>query len=143
MRAPGRLNIAKAAASVVLGVVAAILVPAFGAPFTGCEQIGWFTLSPSCGHWPEALRGFLFVLPIALLAPAQWLLPVFANILLLCVALVGGASALQSGEHLYPSAAVSVSFGAGYPVLVGGLLAALPWLASLGARKPRSVGGVA
>jgi hypothetical protein len=143
VRTSKHLNIAKVAAAVVIGCVGAAVVPVYGGPFTGCDQIGWLTLSPGCGHWPEALRGFLFVLPIALLAPAKWLLPLFANMLLLCVALVGGAPALQSGEHLYSSAPFSVSFGAGYSVFVGGLLATLPWFASLRARAPRSDGGVA
>jgi hypothetical protein len=116
-------QIARASTGVVFGCLGFGLVPVFGMPFSGCESAGWLVLSAGCGHWPEALRGFLFVLPIAVLTPAHWRLPVVACILLLAVALAGGASAVQAGDHLYSSITIAHSFELGYPILVGGLVA--------------------
>jgi hypothetical protein len=137
MRFRRTLEICKAGAGIVLGIVGAGLVPVFGMPFTGCGERGWFVISPQCGHWPEALRGFLFVLPIAVLAPARWILPVFANVLLLALAMGGGIAAVRAGEYLQPYFQVSAGLSFGYPIAVGGLVAMLPW-ALLRARARRS-----
>jgi hypothetical protein len=123
MKSAQASDIAKAIAGVVFGCLGFAVVPVFGAPFLGCDNAGWLVLASACGHWPETLRGFLFVLPIAVLAPARWLLPVLANILLLAIALAGGASAVQSGDHLFSSGGIFHSFELGHPILVGGLLA--------------------
>ena len=123
MKSAQTSGIAKAISGVVFGCLGFAVVPAFGAPFVGCDNAGWLILASACGHWPETLRGFLFVLPIAVLAPARWLLPVLANMLLLVIALAGGASAVQSGGHLFSSGDISHSFELGHPILIGGLLA--------------------
>ena len=128
MRSSRTFDIARACAGVVLGCFGFVIVPVFDMPFGGCEHGRWLVLSPACGHWPEVLRGILFVLPIALLAPARWMLPVVAIIVLLGFAFVGGANGFRTGEHLYPAMPRLDYFKLGYPRVVGGLLGALPWV---------------
>lgn len=123
-----KIDVARACAGVVLGCLGFAIIPVFGMPFGGCQHGGWLALSPGCGHWPEVLRGLLFVLPIALLAPARWMLPAVALVILLCFALVGGADGFRTGEHLYPAMRRIDYFMLGYPLLVGGLIGSIPWL---------------
>lgn len=122
------VDIARACAGVALGCFGFAVIPVFGMPFDGCEHGRWLVLSPACGHWPELLRGFLFVLPIALLVPARWMFPVVAILILLCFALVGGAAGFQTGEHIYPAGPRLQYFMAGYPLLLGGLVGSIPWI---------------
>lgn len=131
MTPSGAFNVARAVTSSALGVFLFLAAPIYGSPFGGCASFGWFELNPGCGRWPEALRGFLFVLPMSLLAPVRWMLPVVANVLLLFIAVLGGFYAIRTGEHhsLSEKAVLDIvsDFRGGHSVLVGGLLAALPW----------------
>jgi hypothetical protein len=127
----GAFNVSRAVLGILLGGFLFWGAPFYGMPFSGCDKFGWLVALPACSHWPEALRGFLFVLPMAVLAPARWMLPVFATVLLLLVAIAGGADSVRTGElHAFFQASMTdrfYYFWAGYPVFVGGLLASLPW----------------
>lgn len=122
------VEIAKTCAGIVLGCFGSAMVPLFDMPFDGCTSQRWFELYPACGHWPEVLRGVLFVLPIALFAPVRWMAPVFANIVLLEFAFVGGVGGFSSGLHFLPVTTRIELFKEGYPLVIGGLVAMLPWV---------------
>ena len=119
-------GISRAVAGVALGFIVASLIPVYSAPFGGCDATGWLALEPGCAHWPEALRGFLFVAGIALLS-TRWFLPILAVIALLIASLHGGIEHIQTGEHLYVNHATS-AFLVGYPLVAGGLLALALWV---------------
>ena len=123
-------EIARAVAGMALGIVAASAIPRYDMPFGGCAAAGWLTLDPACGHWPEALSGFLFVSGIALLSPARWRLPVVAVFLLLIASLLGGIDSIKSGEHMYGGHGAA-AFQVGYPLLAGGILGLGTWLFAL------------
>ena len=115
-------EVLKAVSAVVLGVVGFMLVPVYDMPFGGCDRVGWSTLRPGCSHWFEAFRGFLFVLPVAVLAPKRFLLPVTAVTILLVFGVLGGVDSVRTGQHLSIQALGDLYYGflLGYPAFFGG-----------------------
>jgi hypothetical protein len=82
----------------------------------------------------------LLLLPIALLAPRRWKLPVFAVVALFVCALVGGVEAIVTGQHLAIRSLSDVwsAFLIGYPNFLGGLIVLLAWIASTQLRNRQS-----
>ena len=123
-------SIAAAIAGVGLGALGASLIPVFDMPFSGCQGNRWFNLQLGCSHWLELLRGAFFVLPIALLAPVRWMLPVSAVGVLFLLALVGGFAGIQAGLHLGIRSITDIYhlFLVSYQTVVGGFVVLVFWL---------------
>ncbi len=70
------------------------------------------------------------MLPIALLAPVRWMLPVVAVVVLFVLALFGGLEGIETGLHLTIGSITDIYqlFLFAYPTVVGGFVVFLFWL---------------
>lgn len=122
-------NLIRALIGIALGVIGFALIPSYGGPFIGCEGSRWLTLELGCSYWPEILRGALFVLPIAILAPRHWILPVIAVALLFILSFLGGIEGIQTGRYLSIGSIADIYhlFLGSYQNFLGGFLVIIVW----------------
>lgn len=107
------------------GFGAAMLVPIYSEPFSGCQDRSFVAEFAGCSHWPEVLRSTLFAAPLALVVRSPVVLSVTAA-MLLCVALAGGIAGIQQGSHLEAfsrQGALAANLAAQWPGLIASALA--------------------
>ena len=90
------VNMTKNIAAFIIGFWALGLIPVYGLPFGGCNNV-YLLLDPHCSVWPEFIRSFLFVVVVCFVSASAKMIPLTAMMFVCFVSIFGGFERASSG----------------------------------------------